>query len=107
MKQSFNITEAATIAKDLVQDAKNFTRRTNYSALMEIDHIRYFTAKFTLSNINLHQAMEMQAKELRTKRNIFGSILSTLTGLVTEEELKVEQEMPVINAIRSLKSKLI
>ena len=87
MKQTFNVTEAATIAKDLQQDAKNYSLRLNDSAHLEEEFIRFYVAKFSALNVNLHHAIQLDTPNLgiRSKRNIFGDILSSLTGLVTHE----------------------
>ena len=92
MKQAYNLTKAGQIAKDLLLDAKNYTYRVNdKGSSIEMDHIRYFLAKFTQSNVDLNTAIQLEGKEVRLKRNIFGSILSTLTGLVTQEEMEKQQ----------------
>ena len=86
------MTKAGQIAKDLLLDARNFTYRLNDTgSSIEMDHIRYFLAKFTQCNVDLNTAIQLEGKELRIKRNIFGNILSTLTGLVTYEELEKQQ----------------
>ena len=74
-------------------DAKNYTYRLkDKGSSIELDHIRYFIAKFTQTNVDLNTAIQLEGKEVRLKRNIFGNILSTLTGLVTYEELEKQQE---------------
>jgi hypothetical protein len=86
--QPFNITEAASIARDLVSDARNYSYRVNDSGHVEEIDVRHFVAKFTALNVNLNQAIDIgkpAAGNFRTKRNIFGNVLSSLTGLVTEE----------------------
>jgi len=93
LRQAYNLTKAGQIAKDLLLDARNFTYRLNDTgSSIEMDHIRYFLAKFTQCNVDLNTAIQLEGKELRIKRNIFGNILSTLTGLVTYEELEKQQE---------------
>ena len=93
MRQPFNLTQAATIAQDLISDAKNFSARVKDEGHIEELEVRHFVAKFTALNVNLNQAIQLSdaAGNARAKRNIFGSILSSLTGLVTEEELQKEK----------------
>ena len=80
------MTQAATIANDMMMDARNFSARLNDSGHIELEMVRYFLAKFTATNVQMHQVIQMGKDEpKRRKRNIFGSILSSLTGLVTEE----------------------
>ena len=89
MKQTFNVTEAATIAKDLQQDAKNYSLRLNDSAHLEEEFIRFYVARFSALNVNLHHAIQLDTSPgTRIKRNIFGNILSSLTGLVTHEGMR-------------------
>jgi hypothetical protein len=86
--QSFNLTFAAELANDLMMDARNFTRRLNDSAHLEEELVRFYLAKFTGLNVNLNNALQMQLSKtgpVRQKRNIIGSLLSSLTGLVTRE----------------------
>ena len=93
LRQPYNLTKAGQIAKDLLYDAKNYTYRLkDKGSSIELDHIRYFIAKFTQTNVDLNTAIQLEGKEVRLKRNIFGNILSTLTGLVTHEELEKQQE---------------
>ena len=113
LKQAFNLTQATEIAKDLVSDAQNFSKRVNDSGHLEELDVRHFVAKFTALNVNLNQVIQLEgvsqgnigSPHLRVRRNIFGSILSSLTGLVTEEEMqkqKVEEkqlELKVKNII--------
>jgi len=92
MRQAYNLTRAGQIATDLLLDAKNYTYRLkDKGSSIEMDHIRYFLAKFTQCNVDLNTAIQLEGKEIRLKRNIFGNILSTLTGLVTQEEMEKQQ----------------
>ena len=55
--QTFTVTEAAAIARDLQQDAKNYSVRLNDSTHSEEEFVRFFVAKFTALNVNLHHAI--------------------------------------------------
>ena len=69
-----------------MSDAKNHSLRLNDSGHIEEIAVRAFVAKFTSLNVNLQHAVDIgNAAGNRPKRNIFGNILSSLTGLVTEE----------------------
>jgi hypothetical protein len=83
----------------LYQAAVNFTTRTG--AGLEVEQARYMYAKFVKNNMEMKQAIEQEQEDYersshrvrsRTKRNIFGSLISTLTGLATEEQLRAEHE---------------
>jgi phosphopantetheine adenylyltransferase len=91
VSQLFNLTEGTKLASDLTLSARNFMLRTN-SSMMEIDFARHVNAKFALANVRLHQAFELEADNPRKVRNIFGSIVSSLTGLVTQEDLAKQAE---------------
>lgn len=87
LKQPFNLTAAAEIARDLIADSRNFSKRIRDNGHIEEEAVRYFVAKFTAQNVQMNQVIQLgnAAGNTRIKRNIFGSILSSLTGLVTEE----------------------
>jgi len=89
--QKFNIGEGTLLALDMYQSATNFTARHGIG--LEEQHANHIYARYAQSNWMLHQATleEKQVAGRRQKRNIFGSIISTLTGLATEEQLQTEQ----------------
>jgi hypothetical protein len=74
---------------DLYQAAVSFTARTG--AGLEIEHARHVYACFLyIKNMEMKMALEQEQDEdkkghtrVRSKRNIFGSIISSLTGLAT------------------------
>jgi hypothetical protein len=73
---------------DLYQAAVNFTARTG--AGLEIVHARPVYTRFVKNNMEMKMALEQEQEEdkkghasVRSKRNIFGSITSSLTGLAT------------------------
>jgi hypothetical protein len=73
---------------DLYQAAVNFTARTG--AGLEIEHARHVYARFVKNNMEMKMALEQEQNEekkgharVKSKRNIFGSIISSLTGLAT------------------------
>jgi hypothetical protein len=58
-------------------------------------------AKFVKNHMEMKQALEQEKEDYerssnsgrsRTKRNIFGSLISMLTGLATEQQLRVEHK---------------
>jgi hypothetical protein len=86
--QKFNLTEGGQLVTDLYKAAANFTARTG--AGLEIEHARHVYARFVKNNMEMKMALEHEEQEekkvhtrLRSKRNIFGSIISSLTGLAT------------------------
>jgi hypothetical protein len=81
------------LAQDLLEAARGFANRTKYAA-MELEMARHVLAKFTLLNIRMTQAIydEQGEGKNRQRRNIFGSIIGTLTGLVTAEEMRAAEE---------------
>jgi hypothetical protein len=79
------------LAQDLLEAARGFANRTKYAA-MELEMARHVLAKFTLLNIRMTQAIEQEEGKNRYARNIFGSIIGTLTGLVTSEEMRAAEE---------------
>jgi hypothetical protein len=79
------------LAQDLLEAARGFANRTKYAA-MELEMARHVLAKFTLLNIRMTQAIEQEEGKTRYVRNIFGSIIGTLTGLVTSEEMRAAEE---------------
>ena len=88
MYQKFNLTEGGQLITDLYQAAVNFTARTG--AGLEIEHARHVYARFVKNNMEMKMALEQEQNEekkgharVRSKRNIFGSIISSLTGLAT------------------------
>ena len=73
---------------DLYQAAVNFTARSG--AGLEVEHARHAYARFVKNNMEMKNAIEQEMENykrssgrVRSKRNIFGSIISTLTGLAT------------------------
>lgn len=70
-------------------DAKNLSIRLNDSAHLEEEFVRFYIARFTALNVNLNQAIQLsgpsKTNNRRTRRNIIGNLLSSLTGLVTHE----------------------
>ena len=78
----------------------NFTKRTG--AGLEVEHARFVYSRFVQNNMQMKRALEYEKEDMkrrmevggpkRGKRNVFGGILSTLTGLVTEEQLRAEHE---------------
>jgi hypothetical protein len=57
---------------------------------LEIEHARHVYARFVKNNMEMKMALEQEQDEdkkghahVRSKRNIFGSIISSLTGLAT------------------------
>ena len=100
IKQSFNLTEGAQLVKDTYDAAVNYTKRTG--AGLEVEYARFLHSRFVQNNMQMKKALEYEREELqrrkegegvrRGKRNVFGGILSTLTGLVTEEQLRTEHE---------------
>ena len=93
--QDFNVEEGTFLAKDMYKAAINFTARHGIS--LEEQHVQHIHARYAESNWQLHQAalLEQVAPNNRVRRNVFGSIISSLTGLATEEQLKVEQQREV------------
>ena len=90
MNQDFNVEEGTYLAKDMYKAASNFTSRHGIG--LEEEHAQHVYARYAESNWQMHQAAVLQQQEgNRQKRNIFGSIISTLTGLATEEQLQAEQ----------------
>jgi hypothetical protein len=86
--QRFNLTEGGQLVNDLYQSAINFTARTG--AGLEVEHARHVYARFVKTNMEMKKALEQEDENgqrghilVRHKRNIFGSIISTLTGLAT------------------------
>ena len=89
--QKFNLTEGGQLVTDLYQAAVNFTARTG--AGLEIEHARHLYARYVKNNMEMKHAIELEMEEhkhssarVRNKRNIFGSIISSLTGLATGRE---------------------
>jgi phage-related tail protein len=109
IKQSFNLTEGAQLVKDIHDAAVNYTVRTG--AGLEVENARFLYSRFVQNNMQMKKALEYEREDMlrrmklglpkRVKRNIFGGILSTLTGLVTEEQLRAEHE-----AEKALESKV-
>jgi hypothetical protein len=73
---------------DLYKAAVNFTARTG--AGLEIEHERHVYARFVKNNMEMKMALEQEQDEdqrdntrVRSKRNFFGSIISSLTSLAT------------------------
>ncbi len=88
MYQKFNLTEGGQLITDLYQAAANFTARIG--AGLEIERARHVYARFVKNNMEMKMALEQEQNEekkgharVRSKRNIFGSIISSLTGLAT------------------------
>ena len=86
--QEFNLKEGGQLVADLYQAAVNFTARTG--AGLETEHARHVYARFVKNNMEMKSAIEQEMENykrssgrVRSKRNIFGSIISTLTGLAT------------------------
>ena len=100
IKQSFNLTEGAQLVNDIHEAAVNFTKRTG--AGLEVEHARFVYSRFVQNNMQMKRALEYEREDMkrrmevggpkRGKRNVFWGILSTLTGLVTEEQLRAEHE---------------
>ncbi len=99
IKQGFNFTEGAQLVTDIHDAAVNYTKRTG--AGLEVEHARFMYSTFVQNNMQMKKAMEIEKEDLQSrrrvgkikqKRNVFGSIVSTLTGLVTAEQLRSEQE---------------
>ena len=89
--QKFNLTEGGQLVTDLYQAAVNFTARTG--AGLEIEHARHLYARYVKNNMEMKHAIELEMEDhkhssarVRNKRNIFGSIISSLTGLATGRE---------------------
>ena len=90
VSQGFNVEEGTYIAKDMYKAASNFTSKHGIG--LEEEHAQHIYARYAESNWQMHQAaMSKKQEDNRPKRNIFGSIISTLTGLATEEQIQAEQ----------------
>jgi hypothetical protein len=73
---------------------------------LEIEHARHVYARFVKNNMEMKMALEQEQDEdkkgharVRSKRNIFGSIISSLTGLATGARPRI--------STRRIQSKLI
>jgi hypothetical protein len=85
------------LVTNLNQAAVNFSARTG--AGLEVVHARHMDARFIKNNMDMKQAIDQEREDykhssswVRAKRNIFGSLISTLTGLATEEQLRAEHK---------------
>ncbi len=99
IKQGFNPKEGAQLVTDIHNAAVNYTKSTG--AGLEVEHAWFMYSRFVQNNVQMKKAMEIEKEDLRSrrrvgkiwqKRNVFDGIVSTLTGLVTAEQLKSEQE---------------
>jgi hypothetical protein len=99
IKQGFNPKEGAQLVTDIHDAVVNYTKSTG--AGLEVEHAGFMYSRFVQNNMQMKKAMEIEKEDLqsrrrvgkiRQKRNVFDSIVSTLTGLVTAEQLRSEQE---------------
>jgi hypothetical protein len=95
IEHSVNVTEAGSIVADLLDDAVKFSKRHNGS--IEVLFAKHMASKYDRALRQVVSASQGQAEQsiVRRKRNILGSILHSLTDVVTEDEMAVEHHQIV------------
>jgi hypothetical protein len=95
IEHSVNVTEAGSLVTDLLDDAVKFSKRHNGS--IEVLFAKHMASKYDRALRQVVSASQGQAEQsgVRRKRNIFGSILHSLTDVVTEDEMAVEHHQIV------------
>ncbi len=89
--RKFDLNEGQQLLKDMVEAAQKHSSRTGN--VLEATRMRHVAARFLRIMAQAQAVLEQEKREFqRGRRNIIGTILGGLTGLVTQEELKVEQD---------------
>ena len=93
---SINVTEMNQILTEMQAESEHYDRMLNHSTLESMDTAQMIGRKNRAYRTVKAAAEQDRDKRIhpswRDKRNVVGSLISTLTGLATEEELIVEHK---------------